>query len=353
MLLTLMAAVAECEAVSMSDNIKWGKRHQYKKGLVESMVISTLLGYTQKNGVITIVEEEAEIVRMIYDYFLAGHNYEYISEQLRNAGIKTKRIGARWANKTIINILSNEKYCGDCLFQKTFISDPIEHTKALNKGELPQYFVEDAIPAIIEKDKWLAAQELRKRHEGRGLKQSEEYPFTNMLVCPYCGKRYRYYTSHGPNRQLFSWYRCSSYKDGDGVLVPGMTYTKPDRTRIKNPSPEMIAYREKYNHPTPPRPMLCTDVRIAIDQPQKAFVQAWNLIVGKKARTKSTLQRTAETAENPLTRYRAKEMDELLDTVGRIAKFDYPLMLRTLDYVEVQPNGRLTFVFQSGIRLTV
>ena len=99
--------------------------------------------------------------------------------------------------------------------------------------------------------------------------------------------------------------------------------------------------------------MLCSDIRIPWERPKAAFVQAWNLIVGKKARYQAAMQRTAETDENPLTRYRAKEMIELLDTVGRITEFDYPLMLRTLDFIEVRAPDKLSFVFQCGIRITV
>lgn len=65
------------------------------------------------------------------------------------------------------------------------------------------------------------------------------------------------------------------------------------------------------------------------------------------------LQRTADSADSPLTRYRAKEMIGLLDTVGKLKAFDFPLMLRTLDYVEVSADEKLSFVFQSGIRVTV
>lgn len=111
----------------MSGNIKWGKRKRYEKGILESLVVSNLLGFRQENGEVTIIEEEAAIVRQIYDYFLAGHNYEYITKRLRDEGVPTKRPGATWANKTVYNILENEKYCGDCLFQKTFIESPITH----------------------------------------------------------------------------------------------------------------------------------------------------------------------------------------------------------------------------------
>lgn len=99
--------------------------------------------------------------------------------------------------------------------------------------------------------------------------------------------------------------------------------------------------------------MLCTDIRIPINQPEKRFVTAWNQLVSKKARYQPALRRTVDSTDNPLTRYRAKEMIGLLDTAGRLKKFNFPLMLRTLDYVEVQADSKLSFVFQSGIRMTV
>jgi len=354
LLLTLMAAVAESESVSMSDNIRWGKRHRYEKGLIESLVIGTTLGFSQKNGVITIEEEEATTVRLIYDMFLAGHGYQYICDYLNNNGIQTKHPGARWGNKTVSDILENEKFCGDCRFQKTFIADPVTHKSVRNKGELPQYFVEDVLPAIIPKDKWLAVQELRKRHSRKvGIKQNEAYPFTNMLVCPYCGQKYDAYAGAGPNRIMVYSYRCRSRKDHTAVEVPGMMYTPPSRLRVQKPTPAMVSYREKYNHPEPSRQMICSDIKIPWELPGKAFVQAWNLIIGKKTRYQASLHLTAETADNPLTRYRAREMISLLDEVDRITDFYYPLMLRTLDFVEVRPPDKLSFVFQCGIRITV
>lgn len=132
-----------------------------------------------------------------------------------------------------------------------------------------------------------------------------------------------------------------------------MMYTPPSRLRISNPTPEMELYRQKYNHPEPSRQMVCSDIKVPWEWPSKAFVQAWNLIIGKKARYQAALQRTAEIDENPLTRYRAKEMISLLDSVDRITEFDYSLMLRTLDFVEVRPPDKLSFVFQCGIRITV
>ena len=115
----------------------------------------------------------------------------------------------------------------------------------------------------------------------------------------------------------------------------------------------MVASRAKYNHPTPPRQMICSDIRIPFAYPQKVYVRAWNQLVSKKTRYQPILQRTLETTDNALTRLRAKEMIDLLDTVGRLDGFDYALMLRTLDFIEVHSEEKMTVVFQSGIRISV
>ncbi len=87
--------------------------------------------------------------------------------------------------------------------------------------------------------------------------------------------------------------------------------------------------------------------------PKKAFVRAWNQLVSKKTRYQPILQRTADTTDNALTRLRAREMIDLLDNVGRLDDFDYALMLRTLDFIEVQAEDRLSVVFQSGVRISI
>ena len=99
--------------------------------------------------------------------------------------------------------------------------------------------------------------------------------------------------------------------------------------------------------------MLCSDIKIPIAYPKKAFVRAWNQIVSKITRYQPILQRTVDTTDNALTRLRAREMIVLLDKVGRLDDFDYALMLRTLNFIEVHDEDRLSVVFQSGIRISV
>ena len=183
---------------------------------------------------------------------------------------------------------------------------------------------------------------------------NQRYPFTGKLICGVCGKPYYYYHYTTTNKQSQWVYRCMSRRTQSAVEVPGQIYTPPHKANyLKDATPELIAYRERYCPPPKSRAMLCTDVRIPIDLPQKAFVRAWNLMVSKQMRYKATLRTAVDTSGDILTRYRAEEMLTLIDEVGKIAEFDYSLMLKTLDYVLVRTDGKLTFIFQSGIKITV
>ena len=209
------------------------------------------------------------------------------------------------------------------------------------------------MPALYETEA-LKAQAVAARHTPHKQASNERYPFTGKLFCGVCGKPYCYYHYTTTNKQPLAAYRCMSRKTQSAVEVPGQTYTSPRKATFnRNASPELIAYRERYCKLPKERPMLCTDVRIPTDLPQKAFCRAWNLIVAKKLRYQATLRSTVDNAEDILVRYRAEEMCLLIDEIGKLAEFSYPLMLKTLDRVVVNTNGKLTFIFQSGIKITV
>ena len=356
LLLTLMAAFAESESVSMSDNIKWGKRKRFENGTIESLALNNIYGFRKTGGDIAINETEAAVVRHIYELFISGYGYTDIANLLIAENAPTRREGATWASTTVKNILANEKLCGDCLFQKSFIQDPLSHRPRPNKGELPQFLVEDCLPAIVDKETWLVAQRMRERNHYKGAAiPSEQYPFSGMIYCGVCGARVNYYYFKIEGFVQKIMYRCSSWKIGAAKPVEGVMYTPPHKsTYTKNPSPGLVAYREKYPAQyLKPRPMICTDIRIPLDRPQKAFVQAWNYIIGQRGRYEATLKRAVENTDDVLVRYRAKEMLGLFDGVGRLDAFDFSLMRRTLDRVETTADEKLTFIFQSGIRITV
>ena len=228
--------------------------------------------------------------------------------------------------------------------------DSLTTVRKLKEKGVEVYFQKENIYTLDSKGELL----IRMRHRSGRPSPHEDYPFRGMIFCGTCGKpvNIQYTTREG--RQLTSAYRCISRKDSSGVEIPGLTYTPPHKSNYtKNPTDALVEYREKYCKKVLPRHLLCSDIQIPVERPQKAFVQVWNLIVAKKARYQATLKRTADVTEDVLIRYRAGEMFRLLDDLGKITEFDYPLMLRTLDRVETTPDEKLTFLFQSGIRITV
>ncbi len=151
MLLTIMSSLAQEESRSISENIRWGKRKSMQDGKV-SFPYSCFLGYRKgRDGKLEIVEDEARIVRKIYQMFLKGKTINGIARFLTKHNIPTPRKKKVWSATAVKNILKNEKYKGDALLQKTYIEDYLTKKRCKNNGELPQYYVKNSHPAIISR----------------------------------------------------------------------------------------------------------------------------------------------------------------------------------------------------------
>jgi len=152
LLLTIMASIAQEESRSISENVKWGKRKKLADGQV-SLAYSQFLGYdkhpTDRLKGLIINEAEAEIVRTIYKLFLKGKTLTAIKEELENEGYRTPKGKTEWDLSTIKSILTNEKYKGDALLQKTYVKDFLEHKNVVNNGEVTQYYVENHHDPIV------------------------------------------------------------------------------------------------------------------------------------------------------------------------------------------------------------
>lgn len=162
--LGVMSLVAQGESEQKSAAITWSIIERFKKGIP---IISThnLLGFDKNHlGQIVIVEEEANIIRYIYESYMDGSNTREIAQSLTHARIPTVMGNPVWKSSSILRILRNEKYCGDVLMQKTFTVDCFTHKKMRNTGQLPQYLLKGGIPAIIPKARWLEVQDSLKNH---------------------------------------------------------------------------------------------------------------------------------------------------------------------------------------------
>ena len=223
LLLTLFGALSQAESESISMNVKLGIRQSLKNGNVR-FSYKTFLGYRKgADGQPEIVPEQADIVRRIYNGFLAGATYLEIAKRLTEENVPTMGGGNRWFSERIKSILKNEKYKGDALLQKTYITDPISKRVKKNNGELPMYYVENSHPAIIERRIFDRVQEEIARRAGKkkvkqtGTKTelgrySGKYALTELLYCGECGTPYRRCTWSRDGKKKIVW-RCVSRLD--------------------------------------------------------------------------------------------------------------------------------------------
>ena len=222
-LLTIFASLAQAESESISQNVKWGKQKSAAQGNV-SIPYHCFLGYRKSaDGKPEIVPEEALVVQEIYKRFLSGESLQQIAEALTARGIKTPRNCEIWSISSIRSILRSEKYKGDALLQKTYIEDCISKRVRKNNGELPQYYIENSHPAIIDRKTWDRVQEELARRAGKRKvkevgtkteqgKYSSKYALTELLVCGDCGTPYRRCTWSRNGSKRIVW-RCINRLD--------------------------------------------------------------------------------------------------------------------------------------------
>ena len=215
--ITIYGSIAQSESENISANIKWGKAQAAREGKVVFRY-KNFLGYRKgEDGQPEIVPEEAETIRFIYDRFLAGDSLKGIAKLLEEKGIKSPTGKAEWQFSTIQSILSNERYKGDAIINKTYITDCISKKVRVNNGERPKYYVENSHPAIIDSATFGRVQEELARRSGKRKisrkakteqgKYSSKYALTELLVCGECKSAYRRCTWTASGKKKIVW-RC-------------------------------------------------------------------------------------------------------------------------------------------------
>lgn len=196
MMLTILASFSQAESLSVSENCKWRIRKGFRDG--ELMNFRFMYGYRITKGNVEIEEEEAEIVRMIFNDYINGMGGGQIAKKLVKMGVEKLR-GGVWKSERVLDILKNEKYTGNATLQKKYVKDHLTKSLVRNKGELPLYKLEETHPAIIDMETFNKAQDIRKANIKKfgGKKEMETYLFTSKIVCGECGKKYRHKTRDG------------------------------------------------------------------------------------------------------------------------------------------------------------
>ena len=166
MVITVLSLVAQSESEQKSNSLKWSFKRRRAQGL-GIYPNWALLGYKGREW--EIDEDEADVVRTIYNLYLEGYSSSQIADLLTKNGILTVKGLSTWSSGSVLGILRNEKYCGDALCQKTVTVDLFTHKSVKNNGLETQYFIEGHHAPIIEKRDWLLVQQIRK--EGRYVRR--------------------------------------------------------------------------------------------------------------------------------------------------------------------------------------
>lgn len=231
-MLTIMASFAQQESESLSQNVKMGIQYRYQQGIVQ-INHNRFLGYTKdadKN--LVIVPEEAEIVKRIYREYLDGANYKEISAGLESDGILTAAGNPKWHSSTLKKILTNEKYMGDALLQKTYTVDCLTKKRVSNDGTIPQYYVNNNHEAIIPRELFARVQEEIKRRanirngmDGKKRVYSSKYALSSVVFCGHCNDMYRRTHWNNRGKKQIVW-RCVTRLNAPGVECPARTLTE-------------------------------------------------------------------------------------------------------------------------------
>lgn len=225
LLLVVLSSVAQQEVENISANVKKGLKMKMKRG--ELVGFQGCLGYDYhpEDKSITVNEEEAEIVRYIFNRYIEGAGGSVIGQELENLGHLTKYGNSTWVPTTVLGIIKNEKYKGDILLGKTFTVDPISKRRLENMGEEDQFYIRNHHEPIVSEEVFDKAQEiLNRRSKNRGKigdgnskreKYSRKYAFSCLLECGFCGgtlTRRRWHSGTEYNKVI--WQCVTSTKKG-------------------------------------------------------------------------------------------------------------------------------------------
>lgn len=189
LMLSILASYAQEESLSASENQKWRVKRNFEEGIPWRFF---MLGYRREGTHLAVVPEEAEIIRSIFDDYLAGKGITAIAKRLNESGYATQN-RCVFHKSAVERILRNYAYTGNLLLQTKFRENHLTKVTRKNQGELPRYHATDTHEAIIPLETFNAVQaEIRQRKEKYAPTNPQQTsPFTGLITCAICGKHYR------------------------------------------------------------------------------------------------------------------------------------------------------------------
>ena len=223
LIFTILCTTAQEESRSISENVRWGMQRSMEAGRI-NLPYKSFLGFEKgPDGLPKIVEEEAVVVREIYQLFLDGFSLNAVAERMMAEGHLTPRKKKQWTKDTVRRILTNEKYKGDARLQKTYTVDYLTKEIRVNHGERKQWYIHDSHDAIVSPETFELVQQELKRRTGRKGKFYDS-PFTGKVICGDCGAFYghRVWHSNSPYRRNI-WLCNDKYANNSVCRPPRVT----------------------------------------------------------------------------------------------------------------------------------
>ncbi len=376
LLLTIMASLAQQESESLSQNVKLGLQFRYQAGKVQ-VNHNRFLGYTKDDdGNLIIEPTEAAVIKRIYREYLEGASYRDICNGLMADGILTGAGKKKWIPSTIHKILSNEKYIGDALLQKTYTVDFLSKKRVKNNGIVPQYYVENSHEPIIPRELSMQVQEEMVRRSnlrgGKGGKKrvySSKYALSSIVYCDHCGDIYR--RVHWNNRGYKSivW-RCVSRLEEKGSECTAPTINEETlQTAVVKAINELLANKEPFlstlqkNIATvfnEENDNATNDIDSKLEElQQQLLIQAkskndYEDVADEIYRLRELKQNAlVENAEREGKRQRIAEITDFLNEQSyELEEYNEQLVRRLIEKVTIYED-KLTVEFKSGIEIDI
>lgn len=382
LLLTIMSSLAQEESRSISENVTWGHRKRFADGKV-SFPYSRFLGYDKApDGSIVINEEQAKTVKLIYKLYLDGLTAHSIADELTKRGIKTPGGKSKWCQRTVRSILTNEKYKGDALLQKSYTVDFLTKKQKTNEGEVPQYYVENSHPAIIDPELFdLVQNEIQKRSKGKA-RYSGVTIFSSKIQCAECGGWYGSKVWHSNDKYRRIIYQCNNkFRHKTGCETPHLTEDEIKTYFVKALNQLIEEKAEIIKNLNIVRNMLSNNTELI---KKKSMLE--DEITMTAERTQNIISENARIAQNQdeySERYNAlverynklkfdydevcKEISEkeskkeqigrfikiLKDRDGLISEFEEDLWSGLVEKIVVKTKSKMTVVFKDGTEIDV
>lgn len=380
LLITIMSSLAQEESRSISENVTWGQRKRFADGKV-SLPYKQFLGYEKgEDGLPKIVEKEAAVVRLIYKLFLEGKTPSGIAKHLTINKIPTPAGKEVWQESTVRSILKNEKYKGDAMLQKSFTVDFLTKKKKINEGEIPQYYVENSHPAIINPEVFnLVQHEIKKRKNTKGYKTGGGC-FSGKIVCGNCGSFYGSKVWHSTSKYRKVIWQCNSkFKNNEKCSTPHLyeeklkqAFVEAFNSILKNKDEILQGYEaiiqaltdtsklDKESSKLQNEIAVVTEMlhkcveenaHSALNQAEyeekyKALVERYeNIKMGLEEISQKQLERSAKKGNI------VEFIKEFESKDSLITEFDEELWKGIIEKVVVNIEDKITFIFKDGMEL--